>query len=905
MAQQIQIRRDIAANWTSANPILAQGEMGLETNTLKVKFGDGVTAWNSLAYFGNAVKNLTDVTLTSLASGNIIIANASGIFTNQSMATLVNQLVSFSSLGSLAFLSNVDYNSIYLTNKPSLGSLAQMNQLSFTSLTNQPSLSSLAFQSTLDYTSNQLTNKPSLGSLAQMNQLSFTSLTNQPSLSSLAFQSTIDYTTAQLTNKPSLGSLAPMNQLSFTSLLNQPSLGSLAVLNSLTKSDVGLSNVTNDAQLKIASNLSDLNNIATARGNLSLGSLAVLNSVSVVLPSTASLDILYTNGIVNSSTVSTNLLRANQIFASTISVGVITGNTGIFASSISTRIIYALGGAFASGVTTTRLNSTGKIVSLDTITGANITGYNYGDQDMPFWGNGVDGNIYLDGSQTSQIYPFVTFNTATNTYTLTRDVYAGEFVLSTGYTLITSGWRIFAYTSINNQGTIHNNGYAASGASAGIGGLGGFFRAGGNGAAGLLAASAGAIGNTAPLPAANSMLGSIGGRGAAGRVGVTTFTGQSNSFASLTFPIGGKQLQNNYDTYMKPIVLSTISTQTQPTFSSGGGGGAKSIIGTTAQSGAGGGGGGVVFLASRVMANSGTIQSLGGAGGNATGTGGTFGGGGGGGGGTVVLLRRASDTSSFAYPDVTGGTGGTTTGTANTVAASRADTTYTSNVTLNAFAFTPAQTLNYNSWYIMSMHFTYTAGTSGPGVNGGAITGLNMGWGQLADVRFNSLATPTRALFVFTGQMNSSTIDQLNDGRIVVPLTNYVNSVRVVLDEIQNTSMAEGNVPTGSYTTNSSDSATTAVTNLGSLPTTNNTQYTVVATSGGTAFTAGTGVTILNSLGTTAPIMVSGVAVSRASSSITWTTAAAYGAFTLDLNQPTAFENGRAGMDGEVLVYYA
>ena len=39
MAQQIQIRRDTASNWTNANPVLAQGEMGLETNTEKIKFG--------------------------------------------------------------------------------------------------------------------------------------------------------------------------------------------------------------------------------------------------------------------------------------------------------------------------------------------------------------------------------------------------------------------------------------------------------------------------------------------------------------------------------------------------------------------------------------------------------------------------------------------------------------------------------------------------------------------------------------------------------------------------------------------------------------------------------------------------------------------------------------------------
>jgi hypothetical protein len=47
---QIQVRRDTAANWTSVNPVLAAGEIGLETNTRKTKFGDGTTAWTSLAY---------------------------------------------------------------------------------------------------------------------------------------------------------------------------------------------------------------------------------------------------------------------------------------------------------------------------------------------------------------------------------------------------------------------------------------------------------------------------------------------------------------------------------------------------------------------------------------------------------------------------------------------------------------------------------------------------------------------------------------------------------------------------------------------------------------------------------------------------------------------------------------
>ena len=51
MASIIQLRRDTAANWTTANPTLASGEFGLETDTEKFKIGDGVTAWATLGYW--------------------------------------------------------------------------------------------------------------------------------------------------------------------------------------------------------------------------------------------------------------------------------------------------------------------------------------------------------------------------------------------------------------------------------------------------------------------------------------------------------------------------------------------------------------------------------------------------------------------------------------------------------------------------------------------------------------------------------------------------------------------------------------------------------------------------------------------------------------------------------------
>ena len=62
--KRIQLRRDTAANWTTNNPTLASGEMGIETDTKKFKFGDGNTSWTSLDYAstgGNIPTKLSDL----------------------------------------------------------------------------------------------------------------------------------------------------------------------------------------------------------------------------------------------------------------------------------------------------------------------------------------------------------------------------------------------------------------------------------------------------------------------------------------------------------------------------------------------------------------------------------------------------------------------------------------------------------------------------------------------------------------------------------------------------------------------------------------------------------------------------------------------------------------------------
>ena len=50
MANRLQLRRDGAQQWANVNPILAQGELGIEIDTSRIKIGDGVTSWNSLKY---------------------------------------------------------------------------------------------------------------------------------------------------------------------------------------------------------------------------------------------------------------------------------------------------------------------------------------------------------------------------------------------------------------------------------------------------------------------------------------------------------------------------------------------------------------------------------------------------------------------------------------------------------------------------------------------------------------------------------------------------------------------------------------------------------------------------------------------------------------------------------------
>lgn len=82
MSIQIQLRQGSASLWTSTNSTLAIGEVGIESDTLRIKVGNGYTAWNSLPYI-SSVSSLT----ASYLAGTASYATTSSYISSVSTAT--------------------------------------------------------------------------------------------------------------------------------------------------------------------------------------------------------------------------------------------------------------------------------------------------------------------------------------------------------------------------------------------------------------------------------------------------------------------------------------------------------------------------------------------------------------------------------------------------------------------------------------------------------------------------------------------------------------------------------------------------------------------------------------------------------------------------------------------------
>jgi len=87
MATRIQLRRDTAQNWSLNNPVLLSGEVGIETDTLKIKIGNG-SRWNSISNYAFKVGQANGVA-TLDSTGKI---PASQIPTNINISELIDSL---------------------------------------------------------------------------------------------------------------------------------------------------------------------------------------------------------------------------------------------------------------------------------------------------------------------------------------------------------------------------------------------------------------------------------------------------------------------------------------------------------------------------------------------------------------------------------------------------------------------------------------------------------------------------------------------------------------------------------------------------------------------------------------------------------------------------------------------
>ena len=552
-----------------------------------------------------------------------------------------------------------------------------------------------------------------------------------------------------------------------------------------------------------------------------------------------------------------------------------------------------------------------------------IFGYNSGDNLESMYGDGSDTAISFDGT-ISYNSIFSTFNSATNTYTLTRDIYPSDMYVAGGYTLITAGFRIFCYNSINNEGLIHNNGGNASGTTFGTGGSGGFFRAGGNGATGLLAASVGAIGTAPTAPTAGTWVGNNGGRGGPGRTTNTNFIGVSiPSSYNTNFPsvsVGGRKITSSTSGFI-------FTNQTgsgaffQITPSIGGCSGSKSTTGTAATSGGGGGGGGMMMIAAPFMIGTGFYQCLGGNGGDGAGTGGNFGGGGGGSGGIIgVYTRKQTWDSVNPYFSVAGGSGGTSVGLVASnnfpiaFAGSSANTGLLTGSSEYLLSFSPSTRVsNINSLYLLSIFTTTSSGDRAEvtSVNGYSGSVYNTNWTKLDDYTVE-IGTQSR-LELWYSYMTTNTVgpDMNNEVNVRVTFGVPPTSYRAMLDEINNTSLTDGINPITFNTdppipnnviTASVSSATTISATFPNALTVGNLVYTVVARSGGTAPVAGGGAALLNTQ-TVAPVMASQISTNAVQPSQSWTTAANAGLISIEIAQGSIAEPGSPGCPGRIIKF--
>ena len=130
---RIQVRRGTASQWTSVNPILAAGEMGVESDTNLFKFGNGTSTWTALAYANNSDVAIAEISQDAI---NNALSLGSGLTktyndgANSITITVDSNVVALKSYvdSAVTSLSNtVDSDYLPVSDRGTAGGVASLN----------------------------------------------------------------------------------------------------------------------------------------------------------------------------------------------------------------------------------------------------------------------------------------------------------------------------------------------------------------------------------------------------------------------------------------------------------------------------------------------------------------------------------------------------------------------------------------------------------------------------------------------------------------------------------------------------------------------------------------------------------------------------------------------------------
>jgi Major tropism determinant N-terminal domain len=301
MAVRIQFRRGTAAEWTSANPTLAAGEAGYETDTFKFKLGDGTTAWTSLAYAGVNQSDIED------AVAAVIDGAPGALDTLNELAAALNDDASFANtiVASLASHTGATTNVHGIANTANLISVGQFDAHTFAT-TDVHGISNTALLATQSDASNAASSAVANHSADTTDVHGISNTANLVYLSQ--FQSEID----TLTNNK-----APIADPTFSGTVSLPSTTSIG---DVSATEIGyLNNVTSAIQTQ-------LNNKANIANVEFTG--------SVTLPSTTSIG---------------NVVAAEISYLEGVTSGIQTQLDGKLDSGVASTTYAALAGAEFTG----------------------------------------------------------------------------------------------------------------------------------------------------------------------------------------------------------------------------------------------------------------------------------------------------------------------------------------------------------------------------------------------------------------------------------------------------------------------------------------------------------------------------------------------------------------------------